>query len=128
MKPGKFTRTIAVVLSSITSLFAHGTPEKAEPAKMKAGKKSERSSEDRFSNVSSIAFSPRQLLSAARPEPGHRFPWKANIVTTVLWIGEKQSGNRPVPNRIGAVDKERTKDYGGVDESELRGQRHRVPV
>src|SRR2546427_13169379 len=115
MKPGKFTRTIAVVLSSITSLFAHGTPEKAEPAKMKAGKKSERSSEDRFTNVSSIAFSPRQL-AGNRPGPGQRFPWKSQIVTTVFWIGEKPSGNNPVPNRISSWDKEWTKNYGGLDD------------
>src|SRR5438132_6731607 len=91
MKPGKFTRMIAVVLSSITSLFAHGTPEKAEPAKMKAGKKSERSSEDRFTNVSSITFSPRQLLSAPRTEPGQRYPWKANLVCRLLL--EKKKNN-----------------------------------
>jgi len=128
MKPGKFTRTIAVVLSSITSLFAHGTPEKAEPAKMKAGKKSERSSEDRFTNVSSIAFSPRQLLSAARPEPGQRYPWKANIVTTVFWIGEKPSGNNPVPNRISSWDKEWTKNYGGLDDPDPARRSNYVPV
>src|SRR5260370_14668149 len=114
MKPGKFTHAIAVILSSITSLFAHGTPEKAEPAKMKAGKKSERSSEDRFTNVSSIAFSPGQLLSAARTEPGQRYPWKANIVTTVFWIGEKPSENNPVPNRVSSWDKAWTNNYGAL--------------
>jgi len=41
MKPGKFTHTIAVILSSITSLFAHGTASKAEPAKSKFSKKSQ---------------------------------------------------------------------------------------
>src|SRR2546430_3595743 len=126
MKPGKFTRTIAVVLSSITSLFAHGTPEKAEPAKMKAGKKSERSSEDRFTNVSSIAFSPGKLLSAARPEPGQRYPWKANIVTTIFWIGEKPAPNNPVPNRVSSWDKEWTKNYGGRQHSSPAPPRHHL--
>ena len=127
MKPGKFTRTIAVVLSSITSLFAHGTPEKAEPAKMKAGKKSERSSEDRFTNVSSIAFSPRQL-AGNRPGPGQRFPWKSQIVTTVFWIGEKPSGNNPVPNRISSWDKEWTKNYGGLDDPDPARRSNYIPV
>ena len=30
---------------------------------------------------------------------GERYPWKKNIVTTVFWIGERPSGNNPVPNR-----------------------------
>src|SRR5207247_2508202 len=128
MKPGKFTRTIAVILSSITSLFAHGTPEKAEPAKMKAGKKSERSSEDRFTNVSSIAFSPGKLLSAARPELGQRYPWKANIVTTIFWIGEKPAPNNPVPNRVSSWDKEWTKNYGGVDDPNPANRSNYVPA
>jgi hypothetical protein len=47
MKPGKITHTIAVILSSISSLFAHGTGEKAEPAKTKFNKKTDKSEDDR---------------------------------------------------------------------------------
>ena len=47
MKPGKFTHAIAVLLSSIASLFAHGAASKAEPAKTKFSKKSEKSADDR---------------------------------------------------------------------------------
>jgi hypothetical protein len=125
MKPGKFTHTIAVILSSITSLFAHGTAEKAEPAKMKASKKSQRSSEDRFTDVSSIAFSPGQLTAAER---GQRFPWKREIVTTVFWIGEKPSGNNPVPNRVSSWDKEWTKNYGGMDDPDRAHRSNYIPV
>ena len=95
---------------------------------MKAGKKSERSSEDRFTNVSSITFSPRQLLSAPRTEPGQRYPWKANIVTTVFWIGEKPSGNNPVPNRVSSWDKEWTKNYGGLDDPDPARRSNYIPV
>jgi len=88
MKPGKFTHTIAVILSSITSLFAHGTASKAEPAKSKFSKKSEKSGEERSFDTTSISFTPGQL--AAQPKPGQRFPWKAQIVTTIFWIGENR--------------------------------------
>ncbi len=128
MKPGKIAHTIAVILSSISSLFAHATPSKAEPARMKASKKSQRSSEDRFTNVSSITFSPGQLLSAARPQPGPSFPWKREIVTTVFWIGEKPSGNNPVPNRASSWDKNWTKNYGGFDDPNPANRRNYIPV
>src|SRR6266513_254517 len=126
MKPGKFTHTIAVILSSITSLFAHGTAEKAEPAKVKAKKKSQRSSEDRFTDVSSIAFSPGQVTAA--PEPGQRFPWKSKIVTTVFWIGEKPAANNPVPNRVSSWDNEWTRNYGGMDDPDPAHRSNYIPV
>src|SRR2546423_12212674 len=113
MKLGKFTHTIAVLLSSITSLFAHGTASKTEPTKTKFSKKFQRSADDRVVDVSSIAFTPGQL--ARNPiDPGQRFPWKSQIVTTVFWIGEKPAPNNPVPNRVSSWDKEWTKNYGGV--------------
>ena len=95
---------------------------------MKAGKKSERSSEDRFTNVSSIAFSPGKLLSATRPEPGQRYPWKANIVTTIFWIGEKPAPNNPVPNRVSSWDKEWTKNYGGMDDPDPAHRNNYIPA
>jgi len=128
MKPGKIAHTIAVILSSISSLFAHVTPSKTEPARMKASKKSQRSSEDRFTDVSSIAFSPGQLLSAARPQPGPSFPWKREIVTTVFWIGEKPAGNNPVPNRASSWDKNWTKNYGGFDDPNPANRRNYIPA
>src|SRR5256885_9039697 len=44
---------------------------------------------------------------------GERYPWKKNIVTTVFWIGERPSGNNPVPNRRSSWDKNWTRNYGG---------------
>ena len=112
MKPGTITHTIAALLSSISSLFAHSTPAKAESPKVKASKKSDKLS-DNLLNVGSLLFSPKH---SASPEPGERYPWKKDIVTTVFWIGEQPSGNNPVPNRASSWDKNWTKNYGGFDD------------
>ncbi len=58
MKPGTITHTIAVLLSSVSSLFAHSTPKESEPAKVKVSKKSDKLSEDILLNINSIAFTP----------------------------------------------------------------------
>ncbi len=127
MKPGKFTHTIAVILSSVTSLFAHGTASKAEPAKSKFSKKSQKSREDRTFDVTALAFTPGQLARNSS-EPGQRFPWKSQIVTTVFWIGEKPSGNNPVPNRVSSWDKDWTKNYGGMDDPDPAHRSNYIPV
>ena len=126
MKPGKFTHTIAVLLSSIASLFAHGGASKAEPAKTKFSKKSEKTAEDPLFDVSSLAFTPGQL--AAEFQPGQRYPWKSNIVTTIFWIGEKPSANNPVPNRVSSWDTEWTKNYGGMDDPNPAHRSNYMPV
>jgi hypothetical protein len=127
MKLGKFTHTIAVLLSSITSLFAHGTASKAEPAKTKFSKKSQRSAEDRVLDFSSIAFTPG-LLAGDAPGPGQRFPWKKEIVTTIFWIGEKPAPNNPVPNRVSSWDPNWTNNYGGVDDPNPANRSNYIPV
>jgi hypothetical protein len=127
MKPGKFTHAIAVLLSSISSLFAHGAASKAEPAKTKFSKKSEKAADDRVVDVSSLAFTPGQF-AANRTAPGQRYPWKTNIVTTIFWIGEKPSGNNPVPNRVSSWDKQWTKNYGGMDDPDPARRSNYIPV
>src|SRR5262245_21307816 len=128
MKPGKFTHAIAVLLSSIASLFAHGTASKAEPAKTKFSKNSEKKkAEDRVLDISSLAFKPGQLASE-QLQPGQRYPWKSDIVTTVFWIGEKPSGNNPVPNRRSSWDRDWTKNYGGLDEPNPARRSNYMPV
>ncbi len=127
MKPGKLTHTIAVILSSISSLFAHGTGEKPEPAKTKFSKKSDKSADDRSSGATSIAFIPGQLFKT-RSDAGHRYPWKSNIVTTVFWIGEQASGNNLVPNRTSSWDKQWTKNYGGFDDPNPAHRSNYIPV
>ena len=127
MKLGKFTHTIAVLLSSITSLFAHGTASKAEPAKTKFSKKSQRSADDRVLDFSSIAFTPG-LLAGDAPGPGQRFSWKKEIVTTIFWIGEKPAPNNPVPNRVSSWDPNWTNNYGGVDDPNPANRSNYIPV
>jgi len=127
MKPGRFTHAIAVLLSSISSLFAHATPSKAEPTKVKFSKKSNKLSEDLSLKVDPISFSPGRV-SAAPPDPGERFPWKKSIVTTVFWIGEQPSGNNPVPNRVSSWDKNWTKNYGGFDDPNPAHRSNYIPV
>jgi hypothetical protein len=127
MKPGTITHTVAVLLSSISSLFAHSTPAKAEPAKVKLSKKSEKSSDETLVNVDSLAFAPRHLKSAS-PTAGERYSWKKEIVTTVFWIGETPSGNNPIPNRSSSWDKDWAKSYGGFDDPNPARRQNFVPV
>src|SRR5438874_11129020 len=87
MKPGKLTHTLAVVLSSITSLFTHSAPAKVPTAKMKVSKKSDRLQDDSFPVVDTLAY-----LSPAShdpPERAGRFTCKKKIVATAVWIGEQ---------------------------------------
>src|SRR6202022_5114241 len=94
MKPGKITHTLTALLSSVTSLFAHGAVTKAEPMKAKLSKKSEKKSDESAVGIESLAFAPSHLRSAP-PSPGESYPWKRQIVTTVFWIGEKPGKTNP---------------------------------
>jgi hypothetical protein len=123
MKPGTITHTLGVLLSSVSSLFAHGSPAKGEPAKVKLSKRSERPSDDRRLNLESIAFPPSHLGSEQE-----RFPWKRNIVTTVFWIGEAPAGNNPVPNHVSSWDKDWAKSYGGFDDPNPAHRSDFIPV
>ena len=127
MKPGTITHTIAALLSSVSSLFAHSTPAKAESTKVKLSKKSDKLSEDLMMNLDSIAFAPRHL-SSPPPKAGERYPWKRQIVTTVFWIGEAPSANNPVPNRSSSWDKEWTRSYGGFDDPSPAHRSDYMPV
>ena len=124
MKPGRITHGIALVLSSISSLFAHPAPSKTEPAKTKFNKKSDKLSEGL--SLDPISFSPRNFLAPS--ESGQRYPWKKSIVTTVFWIGEQPSGNNPVPNRASSWDKNWTKNYGGFDDPNPAHRSNYIPV
>ena len=128
MKPGTITHTIAVVLSSISSLFVPSGTAKAEQTKVKISKKSDRLSEDLLININSLAFVPRHLNGKPAAQPGERFPWKKEIVTTVFWIGEEPSGNNPVPNQSSSWDKNWSKSYGGFDDPNPAHRSDYIPV
>lgn len=127
MKPGTITHTVAVLLSSVTSLFAQSAPSKSPPGKVKVSKKSDKFSNDLLLNVDSLAFAPRQLNPPLQ-HAGERFPWKKDIVTTVFWIGEEPSGNNPVPNRSSSWDKNWTGSYGGFDDPNPSHRSNYIPA
>jgi hypothetical protein len=127
MKPGTITHTIAVLLSSISSLFAQSAPSKAPATKVKASKKLDKLSEDVLFNVDSLLFAPRHLFSALT-KPSERFPWKKDIVTTVFWIGEQPTSNNPVPNRASSWDKNWAASYGGFDDPDPAHRKNYLPV
>src|SRR5438105_15669904 len=127
MKPGKLTHAIAALVSSVTSLFAHGAVTKAEPTKVKLSKNSEKKSEESRVGIESLAFAPSHLRSAPS-SPGEAYPWKRQIVTTVFWIGEKPTDNNPVPNRSSSWDKDWSKCYGGFDDPNPDQRQDYTPV
>lgn len=128
MKPGTITHTIAVLLSSVSSLFAAAAPSVEAPTKIKLSRKSsDNKKDDGRVSVDSLAFAPRHLKSGSA-KPGERYPWKKEIVTTVFWIGEKPSGNNPTPNRSSSWDKDWTKNYGGFDDPNPANRSNYIPV
>lgn len=128
MKPGTFTHTFAVLLSSVTALFTHSAAGAAPKSKVKVSKKSNSPKGSDLLKVDPTTYTP--LVSADPPvhKPGEMFPWKTEIVTTVFWIGEKPSANNPVPNRSSSWDANWTKNYGGFDDPEKSKRREFIPV
>ena len=127
MKPGPFTHTIAVLLSSVSACFAPSAPAQVPTKKVQLNKKQNRLTEDVLLKVDPVGYTP----------PGHfrnpmrrdeRFPWKTEIVTTVFWIGENPSANNPVPNHASSWDAAWTKNYGGYDDPRPSHRQNYIPV
>jgi hypothetical protein len=130
MKPGKFTHTIAVLLSSITAFFTHSA-DAATPkskSKTKVSKKSNSSKAASLLKVDPITYTPLVNNDAPVTLPGEKFPWRKEIVTTVFWIGEKPTANNPVPNVSSSWDGNWTKNYGGFDDPEKSHRRDFIPA
>jgi len=66
--------------------------------------------------------------TASRTSTATRYPWKANIVTTVFWVGEQAGGNNPVPNYKSCWDANWTSNYGGFDTPEPSSRRNYIPA
>ena len=73
-------------------------------------------------------FAPTAKNFAGPSASSRQFPWKANIVTTVFWIGEKPSANNPTPNRSSSWDANWTSSYGGFDNPDRSQRRDWIPV
>jgi hypothetical protein len=119
MKPGTLTHTITVLVSSVSALFTHAAHSGVPPPRLKLSKKSSSppKGEDLL-KVDPMSYSPLVNNDPPLPNPGERYPWKKEIVTTTFWIGEKPSANNPVPNRTSSWDANWTKNYGGYDDPE----------
>jgi hypothetical protein len=128
MKPGKFTHTIAVLLSSITAFFTHSAPAAVPASKVKLSKKSNSSKGESLLKVDPISYTPLASNDPPLNQPGEKFPWKKQIVTTVFWIGEKPTANNPVPNRSSSWDANWTKNYGGFDDPEKSHRQGFIPA
>ncbi len=82
-----------------------------------------------FAQIEAVGEKDKPRSRKASASPAARpFPWKANIVTTVFWIGEQPSGNNLTPNRTSAWDKQWTKNYGGFDNPDPAHRRNYVPI
>ena len=128
MKPGSILHTIAVLLSSASSLFSAAAPVQPPATKVKLSKKSSRLTDDILLRVDPIAYTPPNTNGMTKPKPGEHFPWKKEIVTTVFWIGEDASGNNPVPNHSSSWDKHWGQSYGGFDDPNPARRENYLPV
>jgi hypothetical protein len=127
MKPGTVIHTIAVLLSSISSLFSQSVSVNRVEPKVKVSKKSDKKQDDLMMSVDPISYTP----SIKYPSPlkvDERYPWKKEIVTTVFWIGEQPSANNPTPNRSSSWDANWTKNYGGFDDPNPSHRENYIPA
>jgi hypothetical protein len=128
MKPRTFLHTIAVLVSSVTSLFsATAAPAETPAKKVKLSKKTSRLTEDVLMKVDPIAYTPPPFFFG-KSGKGERYPWKTQIVTTVFWVGENASGNNPVPNHSSSWDKNWGQSYGGFDDPNRSRRSNYIPV
>jgi hypothetical protein len=128
MKPGTFTHTIAVLLSTLTGLFSHSAPAQTPTSKVNLSKKSNKLKDDVLFRVDPISYTPSNSSVASPGKNGERFPWRNDIVTTVFWIGENPTANNPVPNHASSWDAAWAKSYGGFDDPNRARRRDYVPV
>ena len=128
MKPGTFTHTIAVLLSSLSALVSHSAPAQTPTAKIKLSKKSNKLKDDVLFRVDPISYTPSNSAVASPKKNGERFPWRNDIVTTVFWIGENPTANNPVPNHASSWDAAWAKNYGGFDDPNPARRRAYIPV
>jgi hypothetical protein len=128
MKPGTITRTIAVLLSSVSALFTpNATAAGSGGGLVKLSKKASKPAGNTLLKVDPYAASPK-ADSPLVAKPGEHFPWKTEIVTTVFWIGEKPTANNPTPNRSSSWDANWTRSYGGFDNPDRSERRDFIPV
>ena len=127
MKPGTIIHTVAVLLSSISSLFSQSVSVNRVEPKVKVSKKSDKKQDDVITSVDPISYTP-SLKYPGPLKADQRYPWKKDIVTTVFWIGEQPSANNPTPNRSSSWDASWTKNYGGFDDPNPTHRENYLPA
>src|SRR5205085_12385226 len=75
MKPGTLTHTIAVILSSMSSLFSPSAPAAVPAAKGKLSKKSSKPLDDALLKVDPISYSPAAKADPPLLKPAERYAW-----------------------------------------------------
>lgn len=71
---------------------------------------------------------PQVLTSVDSRRGFSRYPWKRNIVTTVFWVGEHPTANNPVPNYKSSWDPQWARNFGGLDDPDVRHRRNFIPA
>jgi hypothetical protein len=127
MKPGTFTHTIAVLLSSVSACFAPSAPAEVPAKKIQLSKKHNRLNEEVLFKVDPMGYTPPGL-SLGSKKADERYPWKKDIVTTVFWIGEDPTTNNPVPNHASSWDAAWARNYGGYDDPRPSHRENYIPV
>src|SRR5438477_488150 len=125
MKPGTLTHTIAVILSSASSLFSPSAPAAVPAAKVKLSKKSSKPLDDALLKVDPISYSPAAKADPPLVKPAEHYAWKKEIVTTVFRTDHWQyvfGNERPKPNLnkgAGLDVSPAVRDYLGLEETDV---------
>ena len=116
----KSPAVVAFTLAAVTTVMAQSPYESAADFAKYARKLREQA----LLKVEPQVFVP----TASRTNTTTRYPWKANIVTTVFWVGEQAAMNNPVPNFKSSWDANWTSNYGGFDNPDPSSRRNFVPA
>jgi hypothetical protein len=128
MKPGTITHSLAVLLSSISSLFSQPAPTMAPVTKVKLSKNAHKPPNDSALGGGPSVYVPTSRTLQQAAVSLQQFPWKKDIVTTVFWAGERPTANNPTPNRASSWDANWTQNYGGYDDPDPARRRDLIPV
>jgi hypothetical protein len=131
MKQTTLTANTFVIFLAFSALFVSTASALDGSGSVQLNKKTAKPLDDALLTVAPSAssaktnplFSPFRLF-----RPAERYQWKNQIVTTVFWIGEKPTGNNPVPNRSSSWDAHWAKSYGGYDNPDPTHRRDFLPV
>lgn len=127
MKPRTLTHAAAALLWAVAPLFAPASAAEAPLDKNELARKLETPGAASSSSAPMV-FAPTTRTLNHPTGTYRQFDWKKEIVTTVFWIGEKPTGNNPVPNKSSSWDANWTSSYGGYDDPDPTQRRNMLPA